>query len=328
MYLGKLIFAIFLITNLSFGLEKPNDFKIEDKLKIIIPKFKQNADITTVLESLGSSVKKHDQEQKGLKIIYIPFGDKPQKEKGKVFNFDFENMPVGEIIRYLCLSANLKYKIENNAVIIADPKVAIHHLETKFYALSSNLIPNINSNTKKDFKSYFESLGVQFPAGTKVAYIESASRLVVTNTAAEHKKVHEIIKALNSKNTSIQGQLKTIRHQFRKLSQEIDLLEKLVAAKNNKADGQREVAQKLKLILPKVRFEDRELDFVVDFLKRATKGLDPKKEGLNVIINVNKKLGKINLDADDIPVGEIVKYICEQLQLKYKLEKFALIISE
>ena len=124
------------------------------------------------------------------------------------------------------------------------------------------------------------------------------------------------------------------------------------------------IYRKLQIVIPKVRFEDRDLDFVVDFIKRTTRDLDDEGEGLNVIVSVNDAgandpavdapvddgLGDaldapledpggevpvaagggklINLDADDIPVGEVIKYICDQLNLKYKVEEFAVIIGD
>lgn len=127
------------------------------------------------------------------------------------------------------------------------------------------------------------------------------------------------------------------------------------------------IYKKLQIVIPKVRFEDRDLDFVVDFIKRTTRDLDEEGEGLNVIVSVNDAGGaaapgvdapavdalddalgdpidgpaldapaapagggkaRINLDADDIPVGEVIKYICDQLNLKYKVEEFAVIIGD
>lgn len=121
------------------------------------------------------------------------------------------------------------------------------------------------------------------------------------------------------------------------------------------------IYKKLQIVIPKVRFEDRDLDFVVDFIKRTTRDLDEEGEGLNVIVSVNDQAPaaavdqapvddldaaldapidgapaapaggggkKINLDADDIPVGEVIKYICDQLNLKYKVEEFAVIIGD
>ena len=48
------------------------------------------------------------------------------------------------------------------------------------------------------------------------------------------------------------------------------------------------IYKKLKIVIPKVRFENRDLDFVVSFIKRTTRDLDEDGEGLNVIVSVDE----------------------------------------
>ena len=75
------------------------------------------------------------------------------------------------------------------------------------------------------------------------------------------------------------------------------------------------ITEKLKLVIPKVRFNNKKLNFVVDSLKRTTRDLDPKKEGLNVIVGLGIKanpLAKVNIDVDQIPAGEVIRNICKQ----------------
>lgn len=113
------IFLLIALVTISstFGEEKEQQPKIEEKLKIIIPKFKKNSTIQEVLAALRDESIKNDPDQKGINIIYR-MG--PEKGKDKNFNFDFENLPLGEIIRYICLVSGLKYKVEKFAVIISN----------------------------------------------------------------------------------------------------------------------------------------------------------------------------------------------------------------
>ena len=308
----------------TFGKEKENPPKIEEKLKIIIPKFKQKATIEEVLAALRDESIKNDPDKKGVSIIYRKG---QEKVKDKNFNFDFENMPTGEIIRYICIASGLKYKVDKHAVIIAAKNIQIDELVTRFYPVD----PSIASLfTELGVQNYFEALGVSFDAGAQIAYLKSVSRLVVTNTPNNHKKIQEIFKALNSETPSIETQISIMRHKLNDLNQDLNLLESLVKEKGKKHEFA-DINKKLQLVLPKVRFEDGDFDLVLDFLKRRTRDLDHKGEGLNIIFSLNDKhanLGKVNLDADDIPVGEIIKYICNQLKLKYKVEKHAVIISK
>ena len=231
--------------------------KIAEKLKIIIPRFKQNTtSLEDVIEALREEARKQDPEKLGLNIIYRPaennapvadapvdpaggdgFGDdpfaddpfggdeQPAPDAGgdivaeggqKSFNFDFENMPIGEIIRYICVASNLKYKVDANAVIVAHPSVQIDEMVTRFYPVNSSVFASLQESApqgggndlvggiqdlgggedEQNVQSYLEAMGVQFPAGAQVAYLPGVSRLVVTNTVTEQRRIQEILNQL------------------------------------------------------------------------------------------------------------------------------------
>ena len=231
-----------------------SDFdKITEKLKIIIPRFRQVARIEDVINALREESIKQDVDKKGITLIYKPFsqaqaavdstpeaddfdefsvdeedpfadpGDSveaaaPVDASGSVnkkFSFDFENMPIGEIIRFICISGGLKYKVDDHAVIIADPRVKIDEMVTRFYPVTSQVFSAIKDNATGDggtdlvggiddvvgegegnVKEYLEAMGVQFPAGANVSYLPGVARLVVTNTITEQRRVQEIINQL------------------------------------------------------------------------------------------------------------------------------------
>ena len=125
-------------------------------------------------------------------------------------------MPIGEIIRYICIAAGLKYKVDDHAVVIADPRVQIDEMVIRFYPVNSQVFAAIKDTAAGDgggadlvggiedvagedegnVKQYLEAMGVQFPAGANVAYLPNVSRLVVTNTVTEQRRVQEIINQL------------------------------------------------------------------------------------------------------------------------------------
>ncbi|MCH2205117.1 MAG: hypothetical protein MK132_04500 [Lentisphaerales bacterium] len=228
--------------------------KITEKLKIIIPRFRQNGKIQEVIDALKEESIKQDVDKKGVTLIYRPFVESaapaaaaveddgfdafaaeeddpfadpeddiaeaaPMNAVGntdKKFNFDFENMPINEIIRYICLAAGLKFKVDDHAVIIADPRVQIDEMVIRFYPVNSQVFAAIKDNAadggggadlvggiedvagedEGNVKQYLEAMGVQFPAGANVAYLANVSRLVVTNTITEQRRVQEIINQL------------------------------------------------------------------------------------------------------------------------------------
>ena len=231
---------------------------ISEKLKIIIPRFTENTTIEEVLSALKESSIEQDPDKKGITIIYRPklktsapedvpddgaldeddpFA--PDEDEGafdaepgadaqagngadKIYNFDFENMPLGEIIRYICISSNLKYKIDSYAIIIAHPSVQIDEMVTRFYPVNSSVFAALSDNAPvsnggeldlggslddigggdegggdgQQVRKYLEAMGVQFPAGAQVAYLQGVSRLVVTDTVTEQRRIQEILNQL------------------------------------------------------------------------------------------------------------------------------------
>ncbi|MCH2207101.1 MAG: hypothetical protein MK132_14695 [Lentisphaerales bacterium] len=84
------------------------------QLKVIIAEFKSNGTAQEAFKKLEELSKKNDPKNLGIRIIFNP-------KKVKKLNLDFSNMPVAEIVRYLCLSAGYKYKVTNRTVNIIIP---------------------------------------------------------------------------------------------------------------------------------------------------------------------------------------------------------------
>ncbi|NQZ58191.1 MAG: hypothetical protein HRT88_12095, partial [Lentisphaeraceae bacterium] len=208
---------------------------IVQKLKTVIPRFKQEQkSIVEVIDGIREICRSKNSEEYGINIIYKSFNelkvtqdntdtdvdefatsvvDDAGDSMGKTYDFDFENMPIGEIIRYICLSSGVKYKIEEHAVVIADPRVAIDEVVTRFYPVSSNVFASIaetgatggdddlggldeGDSEAVSVKNYLEGTGVKFAAGAKVKYLEGISRLIFTNNITEHRRLQKILDQL------------------------------------------------------------------------------------------------------------------------------------
>ena len=90
-----------------FSKEEPKKeavVNMDEVMGQIIPRFNENAAFDKVCRSLEALHGK-------LKI-------KLEANPGKNMHFDFENMPTKEIIRYMCIAAGLKYRVEKNKVVI------------------------------------------------------------------------------------------------------------------------------------------------------------------------------------------------------------------
>ncbi|MCM8539586.1 MAG: hypothetical protein NE328_04875 [Lentisphaeraceae bacterium] len=89
------------------------------------------------------------------------------------------------------------------------------------------------------------------------------------------------------------------------------------------------IESKLKIIIPKVKFENHSVADAISFITKMSRDQDVDKKGINIVLLKDAAASKvkINLDADSIPVAEIIKYICLQAKLSYKVEAFAVVIG-
>lgn len=119
----------------------------------------------------------------------------------------FDDLSLGEAIRNICLAADLKYRVEDFAVVIAANNVALDDLETRIYPIDSEADMGGGSADGGDgedgggattsVKSYFEKRGIAFPEGSKVVFDSGISRLIATNTPEQLKRIERIIDELN-----------------------------------------------------------------------------------------------------------------------------------
>ncbi len=102
-----------------------------------------DASITSVISHLNSLSKQADPEHVGVSIVSNLTNTETAEVKRITMSFD--HIPMGEAIRYICLGANLKYKIEENAVIIGDKN--IDEMDTRFFKVRYALIASIAGDT-------------------------------------------------------------------------------------------------------------------------------------------------------------------------------------
>lgn len=187
---------------------------ITKKLKeIIIDRIDfEDVSIATAAKYLKERSKEKDPEKVGVNIVLRGKINQPITADGDeileeevVSNEDegptiqpltmmVDNIPLESAIKYICNQANLKYRIEKYAVVIASPDVKLEDVETKIYPIEKDVI---NLGTDENIKSSFENRGISFPAGAAIVYDESIGRLIVTNTPENLQKIESIIKEMN-----------------------------------------------------------------------------------------------------------------------------------
>ncbi|MGL5019018.1 MAG: STN domain-containing protein, partial [Luteolibacter sp.] len=101
------------------------------------------------------------------------------------------------------------------------------------------------------------------------------------------------------------------------------------------------VAEKLRMIvIPRIDFEDTTVEEAIDFLRlRATEldmmELDPLRKGVNLVIRMPRGAGGASdparlrikeLRLRNVPLATALKYICDQTNLSYKVDDYAVTI--
>lgn len=66
----------------------------------------------------------------------------------RTITMDMDNIPLGEAIRYICMGSALKFKIESNAVIIADRSVPIDEMETRFFSVEAGVLDSARTRRR------------------------------------------------------------------------------------------------------------------------------------------------------------------------------------
>lgn len=204
--------------------------------RIVYPRFEfEDADIAAVLRLLNNRNKDYDPEREG---IVINSGLRPEDSERIRVSMSLNDMPLGELLRYICQETGLKYRVDENSVFIG---VDVDEMETQRFQVRGNLIANIISDAKahgavapevteapageeggegegegegaapvasapsaKDkvteamLKSYFSKRGVSFAPGSSISYSQQAGLLSVVNTRDSLRRMEELMRQLAS----------------------------------------------------------------------------------------------------------------------------------
>jgi general secretion pathway protein D len=137
-----------------------------------------------------------------------------------------DDIPLGEAIRYICRGANLKYRIEKHAVVIASQDVALDELETRIYPVEQESMTEIGGDEggeggeggTSSMVRYFSQRGVAFPEGARAVYDPRISRLIATNTPENLAKIEDVIRELNVVDPQVLIECKFVEVQTNKLN--------------------------------------------------------------------------------------------------------------
>ena len=122
-----------------------------------------------------------------------------------------------DAIKYITEVARLKYRLEENAVMITPEGVVSGRVITRLYPVQPSIIDVVvergeeadrggeftemgatrSTIKKSDVKEFFEKTGVPFPQGTSITYNPAISQLIVANTPENLEVFERILSRLN-----------------------------------------------------------------------------------------------------------------------------------
>ena len=195
-----------------------NNDKILNKLKdIIIDKIVfEEVSIPTAIRYLKQCSKEKDPEKVGVnfvlrgKINSVQGAEAPAAENNNAnqnqnnkepentevapLTMMLDKIPLETVIRYICMQANLKYRVDDNAVVIASKDVPLDDVITKVYPVDKSAISLRDGQTIQEFLT---EAGVTFDAGASAVYKDYIGRLIMTNTPKEHKVLEDFLSKQN-----------------------------------------------------------------------------------------------------------------------------------
>ncbi|MFM7607149.1 MAG: hypothetical protein ACKO8Z_18375, partial [Prosthecobacter sp.] len=101
-------------------------------------------------------------------------------------------------------------------------------------------------------------------------------------------------------------------------------------ATSTASSGRDRIANKLRNYrLPKVEFEQATLIEILELLRLRSRDLDPMGKGVDFVLNVPEESRgrQISLTLNDVPLEEVLRYICESAGVTYRVEEHAVMIS-
>ena len=148
-----------------------------------------------------------DPAKKGVNIVLKLDPARESMDGGTKINLSLNDIPLGDVLKYIASAASLKVKIEPYAVAIVPLSEPTETLIAKEYKVPPSFISSSSGSTppagntpgqiptvgKSGAKEFLESQGVTFPPGATATYLASSSKLLVKNTQANLDLIDSLV---------------------------------------------------------------------------------------------------------------------------------------
>jgi Flp pilus assembly secretin CpaC/tetratricopeptide (TPR) repeat protein len=132
-----------------------------------------------------------------------------------------DNVTLEDAIRFICKSANLHYRVENYAVVIAAKDVPLDEFVRKTFPIDKEILASsiMGDLTNDNVKQYLIDRGIPFPTGASVRYDEMSSRLTVYNTTEALDSVEDLIDQMDVSDPQVLIQVKFVEIELNDLQE-------------------------------------------------------------------------------------------------------------
>ena len=102
----------------------------------------EEVSLPTVIAHLKNRSKELDPDGRGINFLLLPPKDKA--EEIPTVTMVVDDIPLDELIRYICLAVDYQYKIERHAVIIAPKSRGLDPLETRSFPVAPDTVRSLD----------------------------------------------------------------------------------------------------------------------------------------------------------------------------------------
>jgi len=194
---------------------------VEEKLKtIILPSIEfQDTPLREALAFLQSrsvelDTQESDPAKKGLNIVLHAFGSSPGSVAATPITLRLTNVPLGEALRYTVSLANLKYRVDPQAVYVVPLSTPDQDLYTRVYKVPPTFLSSSFADgggaaaadpfaapvesqgaitARRTAKDILEDAGITFGPGSTAVFNQETGQLIVRNTTDQM----ELVEAYN-----------------------------------------------------------------------------------------------------------------------------------
>jgi len=107
---------------------------------LTIPKMEvEEMPVAEVFDFLRKESKRLDPDHEGVNFFFKLLAGQQDTVMQREVTVSFVKLSLAEVIRYVCMAADLNYRIEDRAVIIADVKTPLSKMETRYYRVKAGV---------------------------------------------------------------------------------------------------------------------------------------------------------------------------------------------